>query len=153
MTPGRIRVQVALERVAWIRAMLDALRRLPASDLAAFLEDERTAAAAESYLRRAIEGLLDLGRHILAKGFGEGLVEYKEIAAGLADRGIVPSDRRAALVAMAGYRNRLTHFYDEVKVEDLHDEIVTTHLDEIEAILNEVLAWLRNHPDLMDRSL
>jgi uncharacterized protein YutE (UPF0331/DUF86 family) len=109
MTPGRIRVQVALERVARIRSMLDALRRLPASDLAAFLEDERTAAAAESYLRRAIEGLLDLGRHILAKGFGEGVVEYKEIAAGLADRGIVPSDHRAALLAMAGYRNRLTH--------------------------------------------
>ncbi|RPJ50474.1 MAG: DUF86 domain-containing protein [Acidobacteria bacterium] len=152
MTPGKIRVQVALERVAWIRAMLDALRRLPSSDLTAFLEDERTAAAAESYLRRAIEGLLDLGRHILAKGFGEGLVEYKEIAAGLADRGIVSPGHRAALVAIAGYRNRLTHFYDEVKVEELH-EIVTTHLDEIEAILNEVLAWLRNHPDLIDRSL
>ncbi len=30
---------------------------------------------------------------------------------------------------------------------------MTTHLDEIEAILNEILACLRNHPDLTDRSL
>ncbi len=152
MTPGRIRIQIALERTASIRAMLDALRRLPASDLKAFLDDERTAAAAESYLRRAIEGLLDLGRHILAKGFGEGFVEYKAIATALADHGIVPSERRAALVAMAGYRNRLTHFYDEVKAEELHS-IVITHLDELEAILDEIVVWLRNHPDLTDRSL
>jgi uncharacterized protein YutE (UPF0331/DUF86 family) len=89
--PGCIKVRVVLDRVAWIRGMLDALRRLPASDLDVFLDDERTAAAAESYLRRAIEGLLDLGRHILAKGFGEGLVEYKEIAAALANRGIIPA--------------------------------------------------------------
>ncbi len=62
LTPTRIRAQVVLERIAWTRGMLDALRRLPTSDPAAFLEDERTAAAAESYLRRALEGLLDLGR-------------------------------------------------------------------------------------------
>lgn len=151
MTPGRIRTQVALERVASVRAMIDALRRLPASDLQAFLEDERTAAAAESYLRRAIEGLLDLGRHILAKGFGEGVIEYKAIAAALADRGVVPSDHRATLLAMAGYRNRLTHFYDEVKAEELH-RIVTTHLGEIEAVLDGVLDWIRRHPELSDRS-
>lgn len=48
MTPRKIRAQVVLERIAWIRGMLDSLQRLPARDLAAFLEDERTPAAAES---------------------------------------------------------------------------------------------------------
>jgi uncharacterized protein YutE (UPF0331/DUF86 family) len=152
VTPGRVRAQVVLERVAWIRGMLDALRRLPLSDLAEFLEDHRNAAAAESYLRRAIEGLLDLGRHVLAKGFGEGVVEYKEIAAALGERGVVAPGQRARLVVMAGYRNRLTHFYDEVKAEELYG-IVTAELDEIEAVMNDILAWLRNHPDLLDNSL
>jgi len=44
------------------------------------------------------------------------------------------------------------HFHDEVKAEELHS-IVTTHLDEFEAILDEIVVWLRNHPDLTDRSL
>jgi hypothetical protein len=36
--------------------------------------------AAESYLRRAVEVLLDMGRHILAKEFALAVSEYKEIA-------------------------------------------------------------------------
>lgn len=33
-------------------------------------------AAGESFLRRALEVLLDLGRHVLAKGFGRVVPEY-----------------------------------------------------------------------------
>jgi len=132
--------------------MLDALHRLPVSDLSAFLEDERTAAAAESYLRRAIEGLFDLGRHILAKRYAEGIVEYKEIAVSLSERGVVPVAHRETMIAMAGYRNRLTHFYHEVKAEELY-QISTAHSADIEAILAEILAWLRNHPEATDQSL
>jgi uncharacterized protein YutE (UPF0331/DUF86 family) len=152
VTPTKIRARVALERAAWIRDMLDRLRRLPTEDLAAFQADERTPAAAESCLRRALEGLFDLGRHVLSKGFGEGVVEYKQIAGALVGRGIVPTARGPSLTAMAGYRNRLTHFYEEVGVEELY-EIVTTRLDDIEKVVSEIVAWLRAHPELVDRSL
>jgi hypothetical protein len=30
-------------------------------------------------LRRSLEALMDLGRHIVAKGFGRGVTEYREI--------------------------------------------------------------------------
>lgn len=70
MTPSSVRLVVVAERTAWIRRMVEGIRRLPLESLETFLEDPRNAAAAESYLRRALEGLLDLGRHILAKGFG-----------------------------------------------------------------------------------
>jgi len=56
------------------------VRSLPLNSLEDFGEDPRTPAAAESYLRRCLEALLDLGRHILAKGFGRAAAEYKVIA-------------------------------------------------------------------------
>lgn len=67
--------------------MLAGLRALPLESLEAFASDPRNTASAESYLRRALEGLLDLGRHVLTKGFGRATMEYEEIAEGLADVG------------------------------------------------------------------
>ncbi len=83
------------------------------------MRDPRNIAAAESYLRRALEALLDLGRHILAKGLGEGAVEYRQIALALRRAGVVDEAQGALLHDMAGYRNRLTHFYDEVTAAEL----------------------------------
>lgn len=145
-------MQVVLERVAWIRSMLAKLRRLPTADAAAFIADERTPAAAESYLRRALEALFDVGRHILAKGFGQGVVEYRAIADGLVDAGVLDAKLRPRLHAMAGYRNRLTHFYDEITAEELR-RIVTDNLDDIEAVVDGMLGWLRAHPEATDKSL
>lgn len=152
MTPRKIRTQVVLERVAWTRKMLDALDRLPLSNLQAFLADERTPAAAESYLRRVLEALFDLGRHILARAFGEGVVEYNAIAAALREEGVLIPALADTLTLMAGYRNRLTHFYDEVAAEEIYD-IATHRLADIEAVLAALLTWLRTHPELTDGSL
>jgi hypothetical protein len=69
MTPARISATVVAERMAWIEAMLAGVRQLPLESYAVFDADPRNAAAAESYVRRALEALLDLGRHVLAKAF------------------------------------------------------------------------------------
>ena len=42
--------------------------------------DRRNPAAAESFLRRAIEALLDAARHLLAKGHGPAGLEYRDVA-------------------------------------------------------------------------
>lgn len=89
MTPGRIRSDVVAERIAWIREMIDSIKRLPLSDYEVFINDPRNPAAAESYLRRAIEALLDLGRHILAKGFGFEVIEYKDIGVKLSETDVI----------------------------------------------------------------
>lgn len=62
MTPGKMRSVVLNERIAWIRQMIKSIHDLPMSSFAAFTDDARTPAAAESYLRRGIEALIDLGR-------------------------------------------------------------------------------------------
>ena len=79
MTPALIRASIVTERVAWVRQMVSQARALPLASLEIFLEDSRNAGAAESYLRRGIEALLDIGRHILAKGFAIAVSEYLEI--------------------------------------------------------------------------
>ena len=67
MTPRLIRSRVISERSAWIRDMLEKLKSLPLESFESFISDRRNPASAESYLRRALEALLDLGRHILPK--------------------------------------------------------------------------------------
>ncbi|MBM4460663.1 MAG: hypothetical protein FJ011_23365 [Chloroflexi bacterium] len=85
MTPGRIAKRVIVDQLILISDLVRAIRSMPLDDRQAFLTDRRNVWAAESCLRRSLEALFDLGRHILAKGFGLGVSEYKEIAHSLGD--------------------------------------------------------------------
>jgi uncharacterized protein YutE (UPF0331/DUF86 family) len=152
MSPGKLRRRILLDRVSWIRTMLEKTRALPLDSLEQFLADDRNAASAESFLRRALEALLDLGRHVLAKGFGIGTIEYKAITTELGQLGILNQEQVRVFRKMAGYRNRLTHFYEEVAAEELY-EICTTHLQDIEIILDSLLTWVRDHPERLDKKL
>ena len=104
------------------------------------------------YVRRALEALLDLGRHILGKGLGKGALEYKQVAVGLRNEGVLDEHAGAALVEMAGYRNRLVHFYDEVGAVELY-EICTRRVDDVREVRDQLLAWLRANPQRVDGEL
>ena len=152
MTPSALRASVVAERAAWVREMLASLRDLPVGDAEAFFSDPRNVAAAESYLRRALEALLDLGRHVLAKGFGKAPAEYKEVARDLERVGVIDRETARTLVVLAGYRNRMVHFYHEVGPGELF-EVCSDRLGDVEAVLDAVLHWCRSNPDRFDRSL
>ena len=152
MTPSRVSATVVADRLAWIDTMLAGVRALPLDTLAVFESDPRNAAAAESYLRRALEALLDLGRHLLAKGFAVVATEYRDIPKQLESHGVIGADQARVLARMAGYRNRMVHFYIEVSREELY-EICTQRLVDIESAANQMRAWLRANPDRLDRSL
>ncbi len=142
MTKGNISDAVISQKALWVRRMVAALRELPLQNRQEFLGDPRNVAAAESYLRRALEALFDIGRHILAKGFALPTSEYKEISEGLYERKILGAEAKELLKRMAGYRNRLVHFYHEVGPEELY-EVCTLHLEEVTALLDTLLKWLR----------
>lgn len=88
MTLGLISTRIVSERLRWVE---DMLRALPLDDRQAFLSNRRNVWAAEACLHRALEAFLDLGRHILAKGFGIGVGEYKEISTCLKGKGVISS--------------------------------------------------------------
>jgi uncharacterized protein YutE (UPF0331/DUF86 family) len=117
-----------------------------------FFADRRNLWTAESCLRRALEALLDLGRHLLAKGFGLGVTEYKDIAAELGKQGALSEEEADLLRTLAGYRNRLVHFYHEVEPAELFD-ISATHLADVERLAAARRDWLNAHPELLDEDL
>jgi uncharacterized protein YutE (UPF0331/DUF86 family) len=138
MTPAKIDRKVVTQRAAWIKEMIGALADLPLKNILEFLKNRHNIAAAESYLRRSLEALFDIGRHILAKGFAFPATEYKEIAKGLQDKKILNEEEAELMWKMAGYRNRIVHFYHEIAPEELH-EICLNHLHEINLLLDRML--------------
>lgn len=152
MTPGSISAQIVTDRMALITGLLRDIRALPLSDYQAFLSDRRNVGMAESSLRRSLEALLDIGRHILAKGYGIGVAEYKEIARRLQEQAVLSASEAALLSTLAGYRNRLVDFYHEVTDQELYD-ICSTQLGDIETLLTAIRTWMQTHPEMVDQTL
>lgn len=142
MTPAEISEDVVSQRALWIRKMIASIRSLPLQDKSAFLKDPNIVAAAESYLRRALEALFDIGRHILAKKFAYPAAEYKEIAEILFEKKILNGKEKDRLRILAGYRNRMVHFYHEITPEELH-EICRDQLDDLTALLGAILKRIK----------
>jgi uncharacterized protein YutE (UPF0331/DUF86 family) len=106
--------------------------------------------ADDDAVRAQHQGGHGAGRHILAKGFAVSATEYKEIASRLETVGVLDSAEAATLIRLAGYRNRLVHFYDEVSTRELHD-ICLSQLGDVERVTGAVTAWLRQHHERLDR--
>lgn len=132
MTPGRVDLEVVGDRLSLVEGYLQRLRRIPSRSLTEFTADSRNVDASESLLRRAIEGLLDVARHLLAKGHGVAALEYREIARLACECGLVPlGDASEAFRRMAGYRIRLTHHYEEVTADEIFG-LLRERLDDID---------------------
>jgi uncharacterized protein YutE (UPF0331/DUF86 family) len=152
MNPGRVSQRIVADRISWVQTMLADIQSLPLESFEQFTQERRTMWAAESCMRRALEAMLDLGRHVVAKGLGKGVSEYKEIASHLAQAGILSSETAQLMKQMAGYRNRLVHFYHEVSTEELYT-LCANNLKDIQAVIQEITDWLNTHPQIMDSEL
>jgi len=152
MLPGKISKRVVSDRLGWVDQMLAEIRNLPLDSRNNFMQDRRNIWSAESCLRRALEALFDMGRHIAAKGFGEGVTEYKEIASALSRHNVIPKENLELMQKLAGYRNRLVHFYHDVNADEIFD-ICSLHLGDIEQITNSMRAWVAQHQTSLDETL
>ena len=132
--------------------MLDDIRSLPLNSLDEFVSDRRNMGAAESSLRRALEALLDIGRHVLAKVYGDAVTEYKSIAVALEKRKVLSRKAARNLRIIAGYRNRMVHFYHEITTEELYD-ICSNRLEDLVMVREAFSEWIKNNPKDIDTTL
>jgi len=152
MTPTAISKRVVADRLDLIDSLLREIRSLPLENQSGFFADRRNIWSAESCLRRSLEALFDVGRHILAKGFGSGVSEYKEIPLRLQEKTVLTETEAKLLTVLAVYRNRLVHFYHEVSALEPF-EICSRQLGDLEVIRNAYRRWMKEHPEKVDSSL
>ena len=137
-----INKQFVMERLLFINSFLQELHDLALLDKDSFISQKRNAAAAESFLRRTLEAVFDIGRHILAKrGYIELSTEYKSIAKGLGEIGVINKELSEKLVQMAGYRNRLVHLYSLISDEELYN-IITSDLKDLEDFVSTIKKYI-----------
>lgn len=67
--------------------------------------------------------------------------EYKAIAKGLGEKGIVSEHLSQKLIQMAGYRNRLVHLYHNISEEELYD-IVKEDLNDLKQFVISIEKYL-----------
>ncbi len=118
MVISNLNIKLIEDRLGFINKALQKLKKLSSLTEEDFLKGDAPAIA-ESYLRRSLEAMFDIGRHITAKAAGKGIIEYKDIANALGNMGVITKEHVMRLRLMAGYRNRLVHFYHEVTDKEL----------------------------------
>ena len=140
MVISNLNTKLIEDRLGFINQAIVKLKKLSYLDEKAFLDGDNPAIA-ESYLRRALEAIFDIARHIIAKTARKGLVEYKEVAGALGEQGVISQGQAEKLRLIAGYRNRLVHFYHEIGDRELY-LILTNNLSDIEDYVREIKAFL-----------
>lgn len=134
--PAIDRATVA-KRVKIIERPLERLRSIRLLSAGKFTLDENFAIA-EHYLRYALEATFDICSHLLSRIPGVAVDGYKQMALEMGKQDIVSMDfAERQLQKMAGYRNRLTHFYLEVTPQEMYD-IIQNHLDDFSIFMKHI---------------
>ena len=152
MTPTYIARRVIVECLSVLDRMLRQIQRLPLHDEGSFFADSRNVHTAESCLRRALESLFDIGRHILSKGFGLPAGTYRDVAKLLAEQGVLDEEEEELPRQMAGYRNRLIHRYHEDSDAELYRTCVERFGD-LTTVRVAFQRWILDNPQKIDRPL
>jgi len=130
------------QRLTFISGYCNKMERLSALSEDEFIGSDK-AAAAESYLRRSIEAMFDIGRHILAKsGTVELAQEYKSIAKGLKKLEVVDENLGETMIRIAGYRNRMVHMYNLISDEEVYS-IIKNELNDLKAFVGQVHEYIK----------
>jgi uncharacterized protein YutE (UPF0331/DUF86 family) len=138
----KIKKKIILERIDIIQKSLDQLNKLKSLTLGRFMLPENFAIA-EHYLRYALEATFDICAHVLSRIPGAQVEEYKKMAIEMGRQNLIPMKfAQNQLYKMAGYRNRLTHFYFEITPKEMY-QILKENLGDFEIFLKYIKKLLR----------
>jgi uncharacterized protein YutE (UPF0331/DUF86 family) len=133
-------LSLVTDRAQTARSSLARLRQLGALSLAEFRALPDGYAVAEHHLRRALQALLDLGRHVAVKSGWGNPSNYREILDLLERNGVMPTELAEKGRGLAGYRNRLVHEYAIVTEDELWG-ILKTRLPDLDELLLRLVEY------------
>lgn len=135
------------ERTNIIRSVVKRLKLLAEMPLEEFCSNEDAVDIAENRLRRALEALFDLGRHLVVKS-GAGIPsDYRSVIEMMKESKILPENYANRIAGMAGYRNRLIHNYNKVTPRELY-QIMQTRLSDFELFCRYVTDYIQKSSSL-----
>ena len=113
--------EILMSRLSYIEDSLKSLGRFKGKSFKEFHKNPDNFRIAFYDLHRALEATMDIGSHILSRIPGARATSYKEIPLLLGKNKMVPlSFAEKELLQMAGYRNRIVHFYSEITEKELY---------------------------------
>lgn len=127
--------------IAEIQENIRELRKLSSSSFKEFHKDKRNYGLTEHHLRRALEGVLTIGTHILSR-LPVKTKDYQEIILALGEQKIIPKDFAEKNKKLASYRNRLVHIYWEISEKEIY-QIVQEHLRDLDKFCEYYLSYIR----------
>jgi uncharacterized protein YutE (UPF0331/DUF86 family) len=140
MTPEEI--QAKLTQLA---EALGKLRALPQSNLDDFRSDDRTVDAALRRLQVAIQILIDVGSHVVAR-LGLGAPDSsRDLLERLERSGHLAAGSTQRFGSIFAFRNRIVHLYDRVD-DAVVLEILRDHLGDLEELAQSYAALLSARP-------
>ena len=130
-------------RLSYIEDSVRSLRRFEGISFGEFHANPDNFRIAFYDVHRALEAVMDIGSHILSRIPGARATSYKEIPLLLGKNKVVPRNfAEKELLQMAGYRNRMVHFYSEITEKELL-RIIHENLEDFErfcAYINKIIA-------------
>lgn len=122
--------EVLQTRISYIEDSLKSLERFKGVTFQEFHANPDNFRIAFYDLHRSLESVMDIGSHILSRIPGARPTSYKDIPRLLGRNKIIPQEFAThQLAKMAGYRNRMVHFYSEITELEIY-QIIQEELDD-----------------------
>lgn len=132
-----IDVEKIKSRIEIIRSNVAELEEMKGFSLEDFSRQKWDVAAAKHFIREAIEAMIDIGSHIVAKKLLGAPASATDVMIVLGQKGIISKQNIETYVKMVKYRNRLVHFYHEVTIAELYD-VIQNRLKDFESFIKDI---------------
>lgn len=118
--------------------LLEELARLPEEE---FRADPHKIASAKYNLIVAIEGVVDLCHHLIARRGFRTPEDYSDTLRVMQEERVIEEEFASTLIQIVRFRNRLVHIYWDVDVKEIY-RILQTRLEDIHRFLREFAVFL-----------
>lgn len=126
-----------------VKTCLEKLEELKKISENEFLADYKLTDTARHNLQIAVEAMLDIANHIIARHSFEIPKKNADSFIILCKHGILNKEMQATYVAMARFRNRIVHMYDDVDNREVY-RILQEHLNDYYSFVRDIVRYMEH---------